>query len=858
MKLDRLVLLFVLLLLAGFAAAQPLTFQIEEVYSNADGSVQFVVLRETAGVAGQQGLAGRQLASTGLNASKTFTFPNDLPSTATANARVLVGSIGFQALGLIAPDYVFPDRFLPVDGAALALSGIDSITYTLLPTDGANAWYRGNIYQSNLATNFAGRSHAVPSRPVTVVEFYNAALDHYFISPLAPDIEALDSGRLAGWARTGRTFAAWPSNLAILPSASPVCRFYIPPQKGDSHFFSASLAECADVAQRILADPNYAGFVQETPSAFYIGLPDAVTGACAAGTVPVYRLWNQRADSNHLYTIVRAVRDQAVAAGYVAEGYGPDPVAMCAPFAGTDAVFKVSDTTPFAAGCSPLNGTLYTNSEVEPSLAINPANPQNLVGVFQQDRWSNGAARGLGTAFSFDGGVTWERRIVPFSRCAGGTAANNGDYERATDPWVTFSPDGSAHQIALSTGGNVLQPGSVSAILVSRSNDGGRTWTTPLPLIVDVGPDFFNDKESIAADPTDSRYVFASWDRLRRNNGGPTFFARTTDGGMTWEAARSIHDPGSTSQTINNIPIVLRSDGTLLNFFTRIDVVDNRNVSTLQIMRSPDKGMTWGEPITISPQQAIGVTDPENGTPVRDAALLASIAASRTGQLALVWQDSRFSGGMRDAIAFSRSFDGGLTWTTPVRVNRDPLVQAFVPTVAFRDDGTIGVTYYDFRSNTGSPAELSTDYWLAHSSDGVTWSESRVAGPFDLSIAPFARGLFIGDYMSLATRGQAFIPFFGMTNNGNVGNRTDIAVALMTSPGYLPGAAVALGKREAAAADEASIYRTEAAQAMPPSADLAAKIDAAIRNAMQSRVPGWVAPGRVMPHAGITPASSDR
>ncbi len=446
---------------------------------------------------------------------------------------------------------------------------------------------------------------------------------------------------------------------------------------------------------------------------------------------------------------------------------------------------------------------------------------------------------------------------MPFSRCAGGTVANNGDYERATDPWVTFSPNGTAHQIALSVTGATLQAGSVSAIQVSRSSDGGRTWTTPLPLIIDVGPDFFNDKESIAADPTDSRYVFASWDRLRRNAGGPAFFARTIDGGVTWEPARSIHDPGAMSQTINNIPIVQPNTGMLLNFFTRIDVVNNQNVATLQIIRSTDKGETWSAPITIDAQQAIGATDPENGTQVRDGALIASIAASSTGQLALVWQDARFNGGMRDAIAFSRSFDGGLTWTTPVRVNRDPLVQAFIPTVAYRDDGTIGVTYYDFRSNTASPTELSTDYWLAQSTDGITWQESRVAGPFDLSIAPFANGLFIGDYMSLGTRGSEFIPFFGMTNNGNVNNRSDIAIAFMTSPGFPPGAAAVAAKREAVE-EEASMYRTEAARAMRPSAELAGKIDAAIRKSMQSRVPGWIAPGRVTTQADVTPASLDR
>ena len=855
MKRIRVLASFFLLLLAGVAHAQPLSYQIDELYSNADGSVQFVILRETAGLAMQQGLAGRQLTVTGAHAARTFTFPSNLPSDATANARVLIATPGFQAIGLIAPDYVIPERFLPVDGATLAFVGTDSVTYAFLLTDGVNAWYRGDVYQSNLATNFAGRSNAVPPRPVAVVDFYNAALDHYFISPLAPDIEALDSGRLPGWARTGRTFGAWPSEFASPSFGSPVCRFYIPPAKGDSHFFSASPAECADVAQRIGTDPNYAGFVQESSTAFYMGLPDPVSGACPVDTIPVYRLWNGRADSNHLYTIVRAVRDAAVTAGYVAEGYGTDPVAMCAPSIGSNSVVKVSDTTPFAAGCAPLNGTLYANSEVEPYVAINPTNAQNLVGVYQQDRWSNGAARGTGTRFSFDGGLTWEQRVVPFSHCAGGNAGNNGDYQRATDPWVAFSPNGTAHQIALGVTGASFQPNSVSAILASRSTDGGRTWTTPVPLIVDSDPNFFNDKEAIAADPTDSRYVFASWDRLRLNAGGPTFFARSIDGGVTWEPARQIYEPGATAQTINNIPIVLPTDGTLLNFFTRIDFVNGQNVSSLQIMRSTDKGVSWGLPIMIAAQQSIGVTDPETGTAVRDGALIASIAASRTGQLALVWQDARFSGGVRDGIAFSRSLDGGLTWSAPVRVNRDPLVQAFIPTVAYRDDGTIGVSYYDFRNNTGSSADLPTDYWLAQSTDGVNWRESHIAGPFDLSIAPFANGLFIGDYMSMVTRGTEFLPFFGMTNNGDLNNRTDIAIAFMTSPGFPVGAAAV---KQDADTVHVSAYRTEAAPTMRIDDDVAIKLDRAIVRAMQSRIPGWIAPGRLTTTADVNRASSDR
>jgi hypothetical protein len=106
--------------------------------------------------------------------------------------------------------------------------------------------------------------------------------------------------------------------------------------------------------------------------------------------------------------------------------------------------FKASAPTKFADNCNgvPQTGNLFKNSEVEPFVSVNPRNPLNLVGVWQQDRWSNGGSQGLGTGVSFDGGVTWKQTYLPYSRCAGGTVANGGNYNRASDPWVSFSPNG--------------------------------------------------------------------------------------------------------------------------------------------------------------------------------------------------------------------------------------------------------------------------------------------------------------------------------------------------------------------------------------------------------------------------------
>jgi hypothetical protein len=168
-----------------------------------------------------------------------------------------------------------------------------------------------------IVTAIAGPASAT----VNVIEFYNATLDHYFMSALTPDIDALDSGALPGWRRTGNTFKAY---AAMQTGASPVCRFYLPVTVGDSHFYSASPSECADVQRK------FPSFVLESSAVMYLALPNATTGACDAGTVPVYRVWNNRIDSNHRYTTDIAVRDAMVAAGGIAEGYGPNAVIMCA------------------------------------------------------------------------------------------------------------------------------------------------------------------------------------------------------------------------------------------------------------------------------------------------------------------------------------------------------------------------------------------------------------------------------------------------------------------------------------------------------------------------------------------------
>src|SRR5436190_16811065 len=286
----------------------------------------------------------------------------------------------------------------------------------------------------------------------------------------------------------------------------------------------------------------------------------------------------------------------------------------------------VSGLTPFAACTVGGPGTNYPNSEVEPFVAVNPANPSNIVGVFQQDRWSNGGAHGLVAATSHDGGSTWIESWAHFSNCSGGTAANGGDYARASDPWVTFAPNGDVYQISLSASADL----TVSAVLVSKSTEGGDTWSEPTTLARKVsalaeGPGF-NDKESITADPTNSNLVYAVWDRSRFPSDaagvtaqmhaasirGDIMFSRTTDGGQTWAPARDILGLNQNEFTVGN-QIAVLPGGTL------VDIFEDGNGSGRQrspnqfhqsVIRSTDYGVTWSKVIDISTDGSVAVRDP--------------------------------------------------------------------------------------------------------------------------------------------------------------------------------------------------------------------------------------------------------
>jgi hypothetical protein len=454
-----------------------------------------------------------------------------------------------------------------------------------------------------------------------------------------------------------------------------------------------------------------------------------------------------------------------------------------------------------ASGQSPLSGcpvgidpnapqpeTNFPNTEVEPFVAVDPTHPDTIIGSYQQDRWSDGGAKGLVASRSTNGGASWAQNYAEFSICTDNAATPYASpFPRATDPWVSFDSTGRAYQISL---GIVSASGIFSGVEVSTSVNGGATWGVPARLITDNDPVFFNDKESITGDwrlgvGAGKAYAvwirgnLPGWDNIGFVGAAHSFafrglpmFSTTTNGGQTWSTPISITN---SNIYVQGNQIAVLPDGTLVDIAAALFRGSGGQPSTQQAFwtafRSKDGGKTWGAPVKIAPLGTTLLTNPDIPNPtsldqtVRAGDYLPDVAVDKTtGALYMVFANNDGTG--FDHVMLTKSTDGGKTWTTPRDVTQTPATtHSFNGTVEVTGDGIVTVMYYDFRNNTPDTG-LPTDVWLTHSHDGgQTWSEQHVYGSFNMENAPVARGWFLGDYQGLAAVGaQDLILFFSVAS----------------------------------------------------------------------------------------------
>ncbi|MFI6990831.1 sialidase family protein [Nonomuraea wenchangensis] len=196
----------------------------------------------------------------------------------------------------------------------------------------------------------------------------------------------------------------------------------------------------------------------------------------------------------------------------------------------------------------------------------------------------------------------------------------------------------------------------------------------------------------MTADPYRPGVVYAVWDRVddqstetAPNWVQPVYLAKSTDDGRTWTTSKVFDVPANSG--VIGTQLVALPDGTLLIGMHH----ETTDEGFTQVIRSTDGGRTWSAPtLNVPAPMAVGprIPDPDNsGDPLRNAALPLLAAQPGTRTVHLVWPSQDADGTYH--VAYSRSADGGQTWSSPARVDRTPTGSAAVPAVAVSRTGTV-------------------------------------------------------------------------------------------------------------------------------------------------------------------------
>ena len=365
------------------------------------------------------------------------------------------------------------------------------------------------------------------------------------------------------------------------------------------------------------------------------------------------------------------------------------------------------DRRPTSGGPDPIQDYIQPDTEIEPSIAVNPTNPKNVVSVFQDRRIADGGDATNGFSTSLDGGKTWTTGTLPGLTNYPG---QGGVFERASDAVVAFGPDGTAYANSLVFDWN-NDDGLRSGIAVNVSKDGGRHWSPPVYLQDDmIGG--LNDKNWIVVDQSDAPghhkgRVYVVWDRI-----DPVVYDycdHDCDRLANWlPDFQTIPGLVFAGQGIGAYPVITKDGGLgivmdALSGGVPIpsgpdEVEVEPGSEELVYIAAPAAGSTpWPAPLAFLPPVDIAA-NLSNGTPAQRASdgLLAAAVDPASGTIYAAWDDGRYRTDNANDAVISRSFDNGLHWTMPQRINPGSTidhVDHYALGVAVGDGGTVHVSY---------------------------------------------------------------------------------------------------------------------------------------------------------------------
>lgn len=415
----------------------------------------------------------------------------------------------------------------------------------------------------------------------------------------------------------------------------------------------------------------------------------------------------------------------------------------------------------------------------EPAIAENPRNPRNLIAGSKFFTDPAHYRFKIGTFYSMDGGRSWHDS---------GLLPGFDGYQSVSDISIAFSRKGVAYVTVLACDGGIC-PGTTNrtGIFVSKSIDGGKSFSNPVAVYLDDSGGSFSDKPWATVDDTsgpDSGTIYVAWnlDPIpdpcgdkggdARATGVPSpggiVVSRSIDGGQTFSAPVVVLPFTDHIEAIGAIPAV-SPDGQVSVTYSAVPC--SGGIDEIDIATSTDGAQTFSAPHAVTGHINALPFHLANGT-FRTTTMPTFVVSPRTGALVIAWADMRNG----DADIFSvRSADSGATWSSPQRVNHDALHNGkdqFMPELAVAPNGVFTCAWFDRRHD---PKNTLIDEDIAQSSDdGRSFGRNiRVtARSWDPAIdAPQPEGragnTFIGDYQALAVDNGTAHPLWNDTQNGN-------------------------------------------------------------------------------------------